>query len=185
MDTLTYSGTKTVQACPMSCGAFYCEKIGRPVLEGHEYDTPGYMVEYENGYQSWAPKDVFERDYRLSGTWQERLANERSELNERTNKLAVFVAGETFAAMPESTKEELFAQLEIQSTLLAVLDIRCESAGISKLDYGTAEPVETFTAEEVEAACDHVRDLTAPDPHCDDGDQPLPSHPNPIGIGNA
>ena len=42
----TYVGVKRIQAEPQ-------EKDGKP----------GYHVVYEDGYESWSPKDVFERAY--------------------------------------------------------------------------------------------------------------------------
>lgn len=46
-ETKTYIGTKIVRAWPS-------EKDGQQ----------GYAVTYEDGYQSWSPKETFERAYR-------------------------------------------------------------------------------------------------------------------------
>ncbi len=48
-----YIGTKVVQAEPM-------EDPNSSIDER----APGYKVVYEDGYESWSPKDVFERCYR-------------------------------------------------------------------------------------------------------------------------
>ena len=45
----TYIGTKIIQASPVTKGP-----------EGPE----GYHVVYQDGYESWSPKDVFEESYR-------------------------------------------------------------------------------------------------------------------------
>ena len=55
-----YIGVKLVEAAPMSKYEFY-EKRGLPV---NDIDAPGYEVIYEDGYQSWSPKDVFEKAYK-------------------------------------------------------------------------------------------------------------------------
>ena len=51
-----YIGTKIIQAEP--CKAWKDDQMNK---EGDE----GYKVEYEGGYTSWSPKDVFEKAYRL------------------------------------------------------------------------------------------------------------------------
>lgn len=52
-----YIGTKMVEAEP--CAAW--KDAG-----GHKAGDPGYRVRYEDGYESWSPKDVFEEAYRLT-----------------------------------------------------------------------------------------------------------------------
>lgn len=47
----TYIGTKIVQAEPQ-------------LIEINGEPKDGYKVLYEDGYQSWSPKEVFERCYR-------------------------------------------------------------------------------------------------------------------------
>lgn len=37
-------------------------------LGEHKKGEPGYRVEYEDGYVSWSPKDVFEKAYRPANT---------------------------------------------------------------------------------------------------------------------
>jgi len=51
MDMKKYVGTKFIDATP-------------EIKEGKE----GYKVIYEDGYQSWSPKDVFEKAYRELGS---------------------------------------------------------------------------------------------------------------------
>jgi hypothetical protein len=50
-----YIGTKVVRA--YECPAW--KESG-----GHPVGAPGYRVIYDDGYESWSPKDVFERAYR-------------------------------------------------------------------------------------------------------------------------
>lgn len=49
----SYIGTKVIQAEPQNNP----KVVGIPV-------EPGYKVKYEDGYESWSPKAVFERCYR-------------------------------------------------------------------------------------------------------------------------
>lgn len=64
----TYIGTKIVNGEPMTDVAFQMnvKKANRDVIESMEKEgtKDGYLVEYEDGYLSWSPKDVFERCYR-------------------------------------------------------------------------------------------------------------------------
>lgn len=56
-----YIGTKIVMARLASR-----HEVKRELGESTESfkDEAGYRVEYEGGYISWSPKDVFERSYR-------------------------------------------------------------------------------------------------------------------------
>jgi hypothetical protein len=53
-----YIGTKIIEAEPM-------EKVDVINENGHTYPTSkaGYKVKYPDGYESWSPKDVFEKAY--------------------------------------------------------------------------------------------------------------------------
>lgn len=51
----TYIGAKIIKATTQQCAEdIHKSKAG----------DPGYLVEYEDGYRSWSPKDVFEASYR-------------------------------------------------------------------------------------------------------------------------
>jgi hypothetical protein len=62
---MKYVGVKIVEALPMTRGVYnnYAEREVPPI-ENHEDD--GYLVRYEDGYESWCPKDTFERHNRLT-----------------------------------------------------------------------------------------------------------------------
>lgn len=49
-----YIGTKMIEAEP--CPAW-------KNMSTHKVGEPGYRVRYSDGYESWSPKDVFERAY--------------------------------------------------------------------------------------------------------------------------
>ena len=57
-----YIGTKLIEAEPAvrAFGQVYTTE--RPELRPGEYED-GYMVRYPDGYESWSPKDVFEKAY--------------------------------------------------------------------------------------------------------------------------
>ena len=64
-----YIGTKLIKAEPMTRGE-YAKLSGRNsiMIEKGESETDeGYHVRYEDGYESWSPKAVFETAYKKSG----------------------------------------------------------------------------------------------------------------------
>ena len=60
----TYIGTKIIQAEPAyRCDGMVYPKSGQYPRSMHMED--GYKVRYPDGYESWSPKDVFERSYNV------------------------------------------------------------------------------------------------------------------------
>lgn len=97
METTTlkpYIGTKMVMAEQMAKSAAVAKGWARPSSEGNE-DVPGYHVQYTNPdgstYDSWSPKDVFEKSYQVAEDFKDRLIIELKELKERLNKLEAFL----------------------------------------------------------------------------------------------
>ena len=80
-----YTGTKTIKAMPMTMGEAYERKFLKEGVKPSECETckAGYLVEYEDGYQSWCPAEIFEKAYKPSETALDRLRIEYSELRER------------------------------------------------------------------------------------------------------
>ena len=84
-----YTGTKTIKAMPMTMGEAYEHKLLKEGVKPSECETnkAGYLVEYEDGYQSWCPAEPFEKAYKPSETALDRLRIEYSELRERFREL--------------------------------------------------------------------------------------------------
>lgn len=83
----------------------------------------GYKVVYEDGYESWSPKDVFERAYKPSETVLDRLKIERYELRERIEKLEDFI-GLNFSEAAEKAGSHQAALLVCQrSYMVSYLDV--------------------------------------------------------------
>lgn len=80
----TYTGTKTIKAMPMkkSDAEF---RIGR-VISPATTEEEGYLVQYEDGYQSWSPKEAFEKAYKVSETYVDRMIIELDDLTDRILK---------------------------------------------------------------------------------------------------
>ncbi len=81
----TYIGTKVVKAYP--CLAW--KDAG-----DHKAGDEGYKVIYEDGYKSWSPKYVFEKHYKKSDTYIDRMKIELEELQDRLMKLNGFLESE-------------------------------------------------------------------------------------------
>ena len=93
-----YIGTKMVKAEPMAKSAAVAKGWARP-SEGNE-DVPGYHVQYTNPdgstYDSWSPKEVFEKSYQVAEDIKDRLIIELNELEDRFNKLDAFFNGKHY-----------------------------------------------------------------------------------------
>lgn len=83
-------------ASPMSMGDAYDRGL---LQSGFKFlrvdkDREGYLVKYDNGYQSWSPKDVFDNSYKVIDTPLDMLYLEYDELSDKYNKLVFFLEKE-------------------------------------------------------------------------------------------
>uniref|UniRef100_UPI0040270643 crAss001_48 related protein n=1 Tax=Segatella hominis TaxID=2518605 RepID=UPI0040270643 len=108
-----YIGTKTVKAEPMVKSAAVAKGWAR-ASEGNP-DTPGYHVQYTNPdgstYDSWSPKDVFEKSYQIAEDFKDRLEIEFKELRIRLLKLHKFIQDNGFANIAKKIGPEQGALL--------------------------------------------------------------------------
>ena len=58
-----YIGTKIIEAAPAVRKGGKVYDLTWPIPRSMEPEEPGYRVRYQDGYESWSPKDVFERAY--------------------------------------------------------------------------------------------------------------------------
>lgn len=72
-----YIGTKLIEAevCPAWKDA-----------GGHKTGAPGYRVRYQDGYESWSPKDVFEAAYRRTDGMSFGLAIEAAKAGKKIQR---------------------------------------------------------------------------------------------------
>lgn len=112
-----YIGVKQISAKPMTMGEAYENGLlqkNRTITE-NEKTLDGYYVEYDNGYVSWSPKDVFEKAYNVAETPLDRMYIEYNELMDKHNKLVLFlgrkdaveIAGENQVALMEQQKIQM------------------------------------------------------------------------------
>lgn len=123
-----YIGTKMVNAEPMTKGEAFEKNLLKTGVEVtiEESTQEGYKVEYEDGYTSWSPKEVFEKAYKLAETFQDRLQIEECELNDKINKLNHFMQGEKFAALNEVQRNYMSEQYRVMVKYQEILKKRIE-----------------------------------------------------------
>ena len=117
-----YIGTKEVSATPawQIDGTVYSKD---DVIPRSMNRKDGYKVVYEDGYESWSPKDVFEKAYKPSDTVLDRLKIEWYELRERIEKLEDFIV-QDFSEAKEKVGHYQAALLLIQrSYMINYLDV--------------------------------------------------------------
>ena len=89
-----YIGTKVVKAEKMNELTATEKGFARSNEDKHEW-REGYHVQYINPdgstYDSWSPKDVFEKAYKLVETPLDRLKIERNELKERIENIEALI----------------------------------------------------------------------------------------------
>lgn len=103
-----YIGTKELKAKPMSRYE-YNEYRDWKIPENENPEDLGYLVQYEDGYISWSPKETFEKAYRVSETHVDRMKIEAEELNKKLQGLYAFTKGEIFKTLP-SRKQVLMSE---------------------------------------------------------------------------
>lgn len=138
-----YEGTKRVHAKPMNRGDYNAYRGWQVPADENPADD-GYLVEYVDGgksnhpghagYISWSPKDVFERAYSLVPgadlpPHQQRVLQEKAELDERREKLIAFFSTPIFHGLPESEQIRLLRQATVMRSYSEILGERCQAFG--------------------------------------------------------
>lgn len=125
----TYIGTKQIKAKPCSLGEFI-EKYGRNPYQNaneiHEANEPGYLVEYEDGYQSWSPKNTFDKAYKCADTFLDRMHIEYDELFKKYDAIVNFIeSGKVDEVIKDKYQNFLLRlQREIMSKYITTLECR-------------------------------------------------------------
>lgn len=140
-----YTGTKTVKAMPMTMGEAYERKLLKEGVRPSECETDkaGYLVEYEGGYQSWSPAEPFEKAYKLSETFLDRLCIEYTELMERVEKCNDFLASNKVKELDRTSQALLSVQSGLMDQYSFVLGdrmaiVRKKKPALDTFTFGTA-----------------------------------------------
>lgn len=124
-----YIGVKVVNAEPEQREKWMSNKFED--RDDHSL-VDGYKVVYEDGYTSWSPKDVFELAYREMLEFidtdksyqphQDRVILETRELQDKVNKLSVFITTNTiFNKLDIDEQNRLRQQLNAMIYYLTIL----------------------------------------------------------------
>ena len=134
-DLVTYTGTKTIKAAPITKGE-YLKYRGWENVDGDDLNEEIYLVEYEvdanskpnhsnhKGYITMSPKHVFEKAYKASGTYMDRLKIERDDLGEKVSKLTVALEEKK---VPKESRAILRNQLDVMEQYLNILNHRLKA----------------------------------------------------------
>ena len=106
---LQYTGTKTVYAAPLN-RTEAAARIGRNLKSENSDEEEGYLVQYEDGYQSWSPKSTFEKAYQPSGTFVDRMRIELADLHNRIVSLHGFMLSQKYRELSDVEQSMLVRQ---------------------------------------------------------------------------
>lgn len=106
-----YIGKKSIMASPMSKSD--AERVLNRSLSGAKGGEEGYLVEYEDGYRSWSPKETFEAAYKIAETHLDRLLIESEELEQRKSKLCAFIRSDDFHKLNNESQDLLMQQYHL------------------------------------------------------------------------
>ena len=120
-----YIKTKVVSATPAwrVNGVIYPKDGAVPRVMNRE---DGYKVVYEDGCESWSPKEVFEKTYKPANTFLDRMKIELEELQYRWSKLTSFMQSEKFLALSPEKRGLLICQSDIMEDYYFILKSRIE-----------------------------------------------------------
>lgn len=136
-----YIGTKEVMAAPMDEATAVAKGFARKNEDNHELRS-GYHVQYTNPdgstYDSWSPKDVFEKSYQVAEDFKDRLIIEANELEVRFKKLKDFMCKKGFDEIAEKCGPKqaalMLSQYHGMELYYAVLRFRIELLELESKD---------------------------------------------------
>ena len=133
-----YIGTKQIEAEPMTRGVAWEKHLLREKPSTENFNDEGYYVRYEDGYESWSPKDTFEKAYKIADTFLDRLHIEMRDLYEKMDKLSPFIeSGKIDEVVTDKYQNYLLRlQHRIMSRYINVLECR-----IGRLDGSPEAPL--------------------------------------------
>lgn len=106
---LRYTGTKTVYGAPLT-RTEAASRLGRNLKSDNNDEEEGYLVRYEDDYMSWSPKSTFEKAYKPSVTFLDRMHIEIDELKERIVSLNDFMLTKNYRELSDVEQGMLVLQ---------------------------------------------------------------------------
>lgn len=141
-----YIGTKQIEAEPMTRGDAWGKHLLREKPSTENFDDEGYHVRYEDGYESWSPKDTFEKAYNIAETPVDRMQIEAEEVNGRYVKLAAFIDSGKMDEVVNDMYNKCLLEMQCCTMFdyIRLLDTRIQrmqgsdSAEVRKMNFGMA-----------------------------------------------
>lgn len=121
-----YIGKKTIKATPMAKSE--AEKVLNRVIVAAQEGEDGYLVEDEDGYKSWSPKETFEQAYMVADTHLDRMRIEYAELKQRYLRLLDFKFSEKYRLLDAMPRLMMARQGDLMREYLTVLGNRIDEA---------------------------------------------------------
>ena len=132
-----FIGVKTVEAVPMTV-LEASKKHYRVGQDGTVVPptTKGYEVSYEDGYKSWCPADVFEKNNVIiqglcgkmapgpnkeNEPFVQRVIDEYNELNVKYIKLSAFINSDKMSELDKEDQDDLVYQANAMVAYISVL----------------------------------------------------------------
>lgn len=131
-----FIGTKVILAEAMTRAAYNAFRGWTLPADENGADA-GYLVEYQDGgkpnvsgragYVSWSPKEQFDNAYRARpavpalAPHQQRVVDEKAELDERLEKLVAFTKTPIFAGLDSAERNRLDKQAEAMTMYSYIL----------------------------------------------------------------
>lgn len=100
-----YIGTKMLEARPLNLGS-YNEYRGWDMPADEDPTREGYLVKYEDGYESWSPKEAFDKAYRRTDGLSFGIAIELLKQGQRVARAGWNGKGMFIFMRPEDTLPE-------------------------------------------------------------------------------
>ena len=143
-----YIGTKQVEAEPMTMGEADNKKlvaIGSSRLSTYEKSSEGYHVKYDDGVETWLPKDDFEKTYRCSETSIDKMLIEAEDFNLKAAKLGSFLNAEKQEILSDQKRNLLNAQyaaiVSLSTIILERIRVEQEEQRLQKLIEESSNPI--------------------------------------------
>lgn len=106
---LQYTGTKTVYEASLT-RTEAAKRLGRNLKSENSDEEEGYLVRYEDNYMSWSPKSTFEKAYKPSATFVDRMRIELGQLYDRIVSLNAFMLSSKYRGLSDVEQSMLVHQ---------------------------------------------------------------------------
>ncbi len=128
-----YIETKAVSAIPAWCieGKIYPKG---DIVPNSKNRIDGYKVIYEDGYDTWFPKDMFEKIYKVAETPDDQLDIEYERMIGKIIEIQLFINGNKFKNLDTLTQAILIIQEQAMRDYLNALNYRCFQRTEAKAD---------------------------------------------------